>query len=133
GAGDPHTDTPGSAAYDAATGTVTLAASGYDIQHKADGGEDLLTSVHGDFTFTARVLGIPTLTDGTDANEWAKFGIAVKENTLAESRYASMLITPMHGIRSPHRRMFTAGWSDDVGPNEATPAFPVYFRPQPPG
>ncbi len=128
GGGDKeHTDTPGSAAIDA-NGVVTLKASGWDIQERYDGGEELLTPVHGDFTFTARVLGIPTLSDGTDANEWAKFGIAVRENTLAESRYASMLITPMHGIRSPHRRMFTAGWSDDVGPNEDTPAFPVYFR-----
>ena len=39
-----------------------------------------------------------------------------------------MLITPSHGIRSPHRRLFTAGWSDDKGPNEDTPTFPVYFR-----
>src|SRR5207253_6120164 len=55
------------------------------------------------------------------------FGIAVQENTLAESRYASMLITPQHGIRAPHRRMFTNGWSDDVG-NTDTPTFPIYFR-----
>ena len=122
-----HTDTPGFAKIDA-NGVVTLAASGEDIQDRADGGEDLLTPVHGDFTFTARVLGIPTLTDGTDANEWAKYGIVVKENTLAESRYAAMFITPMHGIRSPHRRMFTNGFTDDVGPNEDTPTFPIYFR-----
>ena len=39
-----------------------------------------------------------------------------------------MFITPMHGIRSPHRRMFTNGFTDDVGPNEDTPTFPIYFR-----
>jgi len=128
GGGDKdHTDTPGSASIDA-NGVVTLKASGWDIQEREDGGESLMAPVHGDFTFTARVLGIPTLTDGSDANEWAKFGIAVRENTLAESRYASMLITPVHGIRDPHRRMVDGGWSDDVGPNEDTPTFPIYFR-----
>jgi hypothetical protein len=39
-----------------------------------------------------------------------------------------MLITPQHGIRSPHYRMTTTGWTEDAGPNENTPAFPIYFR-----
>src|SRR5260370_21307367 len=81
-----HTDPPGSASIDA-NGVVTLKASGLDIQSTADGGEELTTPVHGDFTFTARVLGIPKLVDGSDASEYSKFGIAVRHSTLSESAY----------------------------------------------
>jgi hypothetical protein len=121
------TDKPGSAAIDA-NGVVTLTASGWDIQEEADGGEQCMTPVSGDFTFTARVLGVPNHPDGSDADEWAKFGIAVRETTMAESRYVAMLITPQHGIRSPHHRTFNGGRTNDVGPNQDTPDFPIYFR-----
>lgn len=123
----PYSDTPGTASYDAASGVVTLVASGWDIQERTDGGEQLVTPVHGDFTLTARLLSLPTALAG-DVSTWAKFGLMVRENTTAESRYAAMLITPNHGIRSPHRRMFTNGWSDDVGPNEDTPNLPVTLQ-----
>jgi regulation of enolase protein 1 (concanavalin A-like superfamily) len=120
------TDKPGSASVDA-SGVVTLRASGAGLNDRIDGGEQLVTPVTGDFTFTARVLGAPTV-DGGDANESAKFGIAVRESTQANSRYAGMVITPGHGIRSPHRRLFDDGWTEDLGPNEDTPAFPISFR-----
>jgi hypothetical protein len=123
----PYTATPGEASIDS-SGVVTLKASGWDIEQRSDGGEQLLTPVRGDFTFTARLLGIPKLTDGTDADENSKFGIAVRESTLAESRYAGMLVTPQHGIRAPHRRTFTSGFSENLGPNENTPQFPLYLR-----
>jgi hypothetical protein len=123
---EPTTEVPGSASVDA-NGVVTLRAAGWDIQNRHDGGHQLMTPVNGDFTFTARVLGAPTVEEG-DVNEWAKFGIAVRESTLSESRYAGMLITPQHGIRSPHRRPFNSGQSHDLGPNEDEPTFPVYFR-----
>jgi regulation of enolase protein 1 (concanavalin A-like superfamily) len=121
------TDKPGSASVDA-NGVVTLTTSGWDIQEEADGGEQLMTPVSGDFTFTVRVLGVPTQTDGSAADEWAKLGIAVRETTLAESRNACMLITPDHGIRSPHRRSFNAGRTVDAGPNQDLPDFPITFR-----
>jgi hypothetical protein len=127
GAPQPDTTTPGSADING-SGVVTLKASGWAIEDRNDGGEELLTPVTGDFTFTARVLGIPTQIDGSDANESAKFGIAVREDTMSNSRYAGMLITPQHGIRSPHRRLFDTARSLDAGPSEQTPAFPVYFR-----
>src|SRR5207245_3950024 len=101
-AGKPVTDKPGSASIDG-SGVVTLRASGWDIQDRIDGGNQLVTPVTGDFTFTARVKGIPKLIDGTDANGNAKFGIAVRESTLARSRYAGMLITPTPAILAPHR------------------------------
>jgi regulation of enolase protein 1 (concanavalin A-like superfamily) len=126
GAPNGYTDKPGSASIDG-NGVVTLRASGWDIQDKSDGGQQLLTPVSGDFTFTARVLDVPSV-EGGDVNEWAKFGIAVKESTLAESMYIGMLITPLHGIRAPHRRLFLLGHSDDRGPNEDTPTFPIFFR-----
>jgi hypothetical protein len=106
---------------------VTLRASGWDIEERSDGGQQLLTPVSGDFTFTARVLGPPTV-EGGEVNEGAKFGIAVRESTLADSRYAAMLVTPKHGIRSPHRRLFNSGFSEDLGPNEDTPAYPLLLR-----
>jgi hypothetical protein len=125
----PVTEMPGSASIDA-SGVLTLRATGWDIQNEADGGEQLLTPVSGDFTLTARVLGVPTAETG-DVNEWAKFGIAVRESTSAESRYLAMLITPQHGIRAPHYRPYTsAELSTDTGPNEDTPTFPIFFRMQ---
>jgi regulation of enolase protein 1 (concanavalin A-like superfamily) len=125
GSADAYNSTPGSTVADA-TGVVTLNAAGWDIQEQSDGGHQLVTPVNGDFTFTARVLGPPEV-DGGEANEWAKFGIQVRETTLAESRYAAMLVTPLHGIRAPHRRAFTNGWSDDLGPQDEIP-YPVHLR-----
>jgi hypothetical protein len=117
---------PGSASIDG-SGVLTLRASGWALNDRIDGGEQLVTPVTGDFTLTARVLGAPTAESG-DVNESAKFGIAVRENTQANSRYAGMVITPAHGIRSPHRRLFDDAWTEDLGPNEDTPAFPISFR-----
>jgi hypothetical protein len=120
------TNKPGSASVDA-SGTVTLTFGGWDIQQEADGGEELLTPVTGDFTFTARVLGVPTHTDGKDADEWAKAGIVVRETSLAESRYVGMLLTPQHGLRSAHRRTFNAGQTYDNGSSD-TPDVPFLMR-----
>jgi hypothetical protein len=121
------TDKPGSASVDA-SGVITLRASGWDIQQEADGGEQLLTPVSGDFTFTARILGVPTQVDGSDADEWAKFGIGMRETPMAESRYVAMLMTPVHGIRSMHRRTFNCGRTVDRGVDNDLPAFPIFFR-----
>ncbi len=128
GGGDkPATEAAGSATVDG-NGLVTLGASGWGINGDFDGGQQLLTPVTGDFTFTARALGAPTA-DGGAAGDDAKFGVAVRESPLAESRYAGMLLTASRGIRSPHRRMFTAGeLSEDLGPNEDAPTYPVYLR-----
>lgn len=122
------TDKPGSASVDA-SGTVTLTFSGWDISMEADGGEALLTPVTGDFTFTARVPAVPNQPNGSDADEWAKSGIIVRETPLAESRYVGMFMTPQHGLRSAHRRMFNTGQTWDNGaPNGQTPDLPAYFR-----
>jgi hypothetical protein len=126
GAPSPDTSMVGSASIDGNL-VVTLRASGWDIAERSDGGQQLLTPVSGDFTLTARVLGPPTV-EGGEVNEGAKFGIAVRESTLADSRYAAMLVTPKHGIRSPHRRIFNSGFSEDLGPNEETPAYPLLLR-----
>jgi regulation of enolase protein 1 (concanavalin A-like superfamily) len=121
------TDKPGSASIDA-NGVITLRASGWDIQQEADGGEQLLTPVSGDFTFTARILGVPTQVNGSDADEWAKFGIGMRETPMAESRYVAMLMTPQHGVRSMHRRSFNCGRSVDRGASNDVPNFPFFFR-----
>jgi hypothetical protein len=120
------TATPGSASVDS-SGVATLRASGWDINDRNDGGEQLVTPVTDDFTFTARMIGPPSV-EGGDVNEDAKFGIAVRETTLSDSRYAGILVTPQHGIRAPHRRLFETGKSLDAAPNEDTPAYPVYLR-----
>ena len=120
------TDKPGSASVDA-KGVVTLTFGGWDIQEEADGGEELLTPVSGDFTFTAHVLGVPTHPDGSDADEWAKAGIVVRETPMAESSYVAMLMTPQHGLRSAHRRTFNAGQTYDNGAPDSITA-PTYVR-----
>jgi hypothetical protein len=71
---------------------------------------------------------VPTAVDGSDADEWAKFGIGMRESTLAESRYVAMLLTPQHGIRSMHRRSFNCGRSVDRGTSNDLPNFPFFFR-----
>src|SRR5262249_24670445 len=115
------TDKPGTASVDA-NGTVTITFSGWDISMEADGGTALLTPVTGDFTFTAHIPAVPVHPDGSDADEWAKSGIIVRDTPLAESRYVGMFMTPQHGLRSAHRRMFNTGQTWDNGvPNDQTP------------
>jgi hypothetical protein len=65
---------------------------------------------------------------GGAPDEWTKFGIAMRETPMAESRYVAMLITPEHGIRSMHRRTFNCGRSVDRGVVNEIPTVPVYFR-----
>jgi regulation of enolase protein 1 (concanavalin A-like superfamily) len=120
------TDKAGSASADA-KGVVTITFGGWDIQMEADGGEELLTPVSGDFTFTAHVPDVPKHPDGGDADEWAKAGIMVRQTPLSESRYVAMLVTPIHGLRSAHRRPFNAGQSWDNGaPDAISP--PTWLR-----
>src|SRR5262249_31678873 len=61
--GVPITDKTGSASVDA-SGVVTLRASGAGLNDRIDGGEQLVTPVTGNFTFTARVLGVPAADSG---------------------------------------------------------------------
>jgi hypothetical protein len=130
GLGLSATEIPGSASIDE-KGVVTLKASGPGFSTAwngyVDGGELLMTPVNGDFTFTARLVGPPTA-EGGDVGEDAKFGIAVRESTMNDSRYAAILVTPARGVRSPHRRLFTSGRAEDRGPNENAPTYPVYLR-----
>jgi regulation of enolase protein 1 (concanavalin A-like superfamily) len=125
GGNQPVTTQPGSAAID--NGVVTLRASGWSLNDRIDGGHQLVTPVTGDFTFTARVTGPPTV-EGGEVGDNAKFGIAVRESPRANSRYVAALITPTRGTRAPHRRLFTDGWTEDLGPNEDTPTFPIFYR-----
>jgi hypothetical protein len=123
-AGVPVTDKPGSAAID--NNQVTLSASGWGLGGRIDGGNQLLTPVTGDFTFTARVMGPPTV-EGGDVNDNARFGIAVRESPLARSRYASVLISPTAGIHS-QQRLFSDGFTEDLGPGGDTATTPTYLR-----
>jgi regulation of enolase protein 1 (concanavalin A-like superfamily) len=127
------TETPGTASVDD-QGVVTLRASGIGFgtawdTARTDGGEQLLTPVTGDFTFTARLVKAPTA-DGGEAGENAKFGIMLRESTMTDSRNAGILVSPTRGVRSPHRRLFSSGYTEDLGPNETAPTYPIYLRVQ---
>lgn len=70
------TDFPGSHTVDATTGTITMMASGWDIQNNADGEYFLAAPVKGDITVTARVVSGPT--DTADESTWNLGGVQIR-------------------------------------------------------
>jgi hypothetical protein len=116
---------PGSAKIDG-SGVVTMSASGVGIPTGggySDGGEQLLTPVTGDFTFTAQIPAAPT------GGGEPKFGIAVRESTLAESAYVGLLIGADNVINAQRRPFTNSEEADDLTPaSDTTATFPIYLR-----
>jgi len=70
------TDLPGSHTVDAAGSTITMKASGWDIQNSADGFYFLAVPVKGDVTVTARVVSGPTAT--ANESSWNLGGVQIR-------------------------------------------------------
>lgn len=78
----------GSTLYDAASGTYTVTASGYDIFFNEDGFHFTQVLLNGDGEIRARVRSF------VNTNPWAKAGVMIRESLTAGSRHATMFITP---------------------------------------
>lgn len=77
----------GSTALDATKGVFTIKASGADIWGGEDAFHFVSQTVRGDFELVARVVGI------TQANEWSKAGVMLRETTAANSRNVNVVAT----------------------------------------
>jgi hypothetical protein len=87
------TTNSGSVAYDAATGAITIRASGGDIWDAGDQGYFLNQAIEGDFQITARLLAGPSNTSG-----WAKAGPMIRESLDPGARSAMIYATPANGV-----------------------------------
>jgi regulation of enolase protein 1 (concanavalin A-like superfamily) len=88
-------------------GTYYLTGSGADIWGSADAFHYAYTSISGNGTYIARVDSV------SDTNVWAKAGIMLRETLAANSRQASIFITPGEGA-SMQWRSSTGGGSSAI-------------------
>jgi len=86
---DVGTPTPGSASYDAATGTWTVTANGNDIWSTADNFHYVYRYLKGDGEIVARVTGI-----GPGTDPWAKAGVMIRDTLNPGSAFAAVYVTP---------------------------------------
>ena len=68
--------------FSQSNGVVTLAGSGADIWHQADGFHFVFEPLTGDGSLTAQILNIQ------NTEEWAKAGVMIRETTNASSKFA---------------------------------------------
>jgi outer membrane protein assembly factor BamB/regulation of enolase protein 1 (concanavalin A-like superfamily) len=89
--GDVGSATPaGSASY--AGSTFTVQGGGNDIWGGTDQFNYVSQALTGDLSIVARV------TSQGDTSDWAKSGLIIKQSTTAGSAYASVFVTPGHGV-----------------------------------
>jgi regulation of enolase protein 1 (concanavalin A-like superfamily) len=89
--GDVGGSTPaGSASY--AGSTFTVQGGGNDVWGTTDQFNYVSQALTGDLSIVARV------TSQGDTSDWAKAGLIIKQSTTAGSAYASVFVTPGHGV-----------------------------------
>ena len=99
--GDVGGSTPaGSAAY--AGATFTVQGGGNDVWGSTDQFNYVSQALTGDLSIVARV------TSQSDSSDWAKSGLIIKQSTTAGSTYASVFVTPGHGVN------FQSGFNNSV-------------------
>jgi hypothetical protein len=81
----------GGATYDNTSGTFSVAANAADIASTADAFHFVYQPLSGDGQLIARVA------TEMNTNNWAKAGVMIRETLSANSRFASMLLTPGNG------------------------------------
>jgi endoglucanase len=82
-------------------GVFSVGGSGADIWGTADAFRYVYVPVSGNFTITARVVGVG------DTDVWAKAGVMIRESLNANSRNAFVAVTPGNGV--------TWQWRSSVG------------------
>ena len=104
---------PGSAGYDAATGTFTVAGSGGDVYGTADGFRFAYQTLTGDGSIVARVV------QNQNTNAWSKVGVEIRETLTAGSKHVAMVTTATNGPQLVYRTS-TGGSSTSVNGTAAT-------------
>jgi len=111
---------PGTAGYDAATGTFTVAGSGGDVYGTADGFRFAYQTLTGDGSIVARVV------QNQNTNAWSKVGVEIRETLAAGSKHVAMVTTAANGPQFVYRTT-TGGSSTSVNGTAATFA-PTWVR-----
>ena len=106
---------PGSAGYQASTGSFTIQASGDDIWNNADAFHYVYQPLNGDGTLVARVDAV----GATDP--WAKAGVMIRESLSADSTQAMTVITPGNGSAFQRRTSTGASSVHTPGPFVSAP------------
>jgi protocatechuate 3,4-dioxygenase beta subunit len=83
----------GSASYDAGSGTFTVLGAGSDIGGSKDAFQYVYQAANGDCTIIANVLSVQK------TDKQAKAGVMIRESLTADSKHASVLVTPDSGIQ----------------------------------
>jgi phosphatidylserine/phosphatidylglycerophosphate/cardiolipin synthase-like enzyme len=86
---------PGAASYGA--GTYQLAASGADIWNTLDEFHFVYQSWSGDGEIVARVAAV------SNTDQWTKAGVMLRSSLAADSKHASMFVTPDKGLAFQRR------------------------------
>ena len=111
---------PGSAGYDAATDTFTVAGSGGDVYGTADGFRFAYQTLTGDGSIVARVVR------NQNTNAWSKVGVEIRETLTAGSKHVAMVTTATNGPQLVYRTA-TGGSSTSVNGTAAAFA-PTWVR-----
>ena len=98
---------PGTAGYDATTGTFTVAGSGGDVYGTADGFRFAYQTLTGDGSIVARVV------QNQNTNAWSKVGVEIRESLAAGSKHVAMVTTATNGPQLVYRTA-TGGSSTSV-------------------
>jgi len=116
--------TPGSAGFDEATGTWTIAGNGHDIWDNSDDFHFVYKYLVGDGSLSARVVAW-----GDGSNAWAKAGVMMREDLTGESRHATTVITAGNGGGGSFQRRLAAGEGSSSSSNPSpAPAPPWYVK-----
>lgn len=106
----------GAASY--TDGVFTSAASGADIQDRADAFRFVDQSAAGDVTITAHVESL------ANTSEWAKAGVMIRAGLGADARNVLLAVTPAHGLTFQHRD----ATGDDTTTTQLTGTTPIWLR-----
>lgn len=83
-----NVETPGSTAYDSATGAFTVTASGSDLWGTEDGFRYVYTPLKGDGHISARLLS----QEGGSTTGWGRNGLMIRETDQPDSRHLVMVL-----------------------------------------
>ena len=98
----------GTAAYDAASSTFTVAGGGADIWDTADQFQYVYQAMTGDGTITARVVS----QDNTDP--WAKAGLMFRDSLASNAVSVAVLLTASNGVAFQRRSSTGGGTTSTV-------------------
>jgi hypothetical protein len=119
------TDYPGSHEV-TDTGTITMKASGWDIQSDADGFYFLAMPIKGDITMTVRAVSGPTETDSEST--WNLAGLQIRESLDAQARLAMQQVASNGPIQFKRRTEFAASPPDTPEADGDPTRRPVWLR-----